>query len=83
MKTKRSLIKIIKDTIFCKKYKKEINGLDIRKAIASKIWGDKIMASQVLIESVAFQTFKYVINFKIKSEGNTTFTIHLKYGNNI
>ena len=80
LKNKRSSIKIIKETAFSKKYKKEINGLDIRKAIASQIWGDTIMSCQIIIESVEFEKFKYVVNFKIKSEGKTPFTIHLKYG---
>ena len=39
-----------------------------------------MLASQVTIESISFKTFEYIINFKIKSEGKTIFTIHLKYG---
>tara|TARA_Y100000591_G_scaffold128167_1_gene109750 strand:- start:354 stop:662 length:309 start_codon:yes stop_codon:yes gene_type:complete len=81
---KTIIIKIIikeqKDKIFNKNNKKKINGLDIRRNIASKIWGDKMLASQVTIESISFKTFEYIINFKIKSEGKTIFTIHLKYG---
>ena len=58
----------------------KISGLDIKKAISLKIWGNKINAFQIIINSITFNSFDYRIDFKVKSEGKKIFSINLKYG---
>ena len=65
---------------FNKNKKNKISGLDIRSAISLKIWGNKINASQIIIDSIYFGPFEYRIDFRVKSEGKKLFTINLKYG---
>ena len=70
----------LKRSIFNKTNRKAISGLDIKKAIAINIWGDMIHASKITILSIKFNLFRYNIDFKVKGEGNRTFSIILKYG---
>ena len=69
-----------KGSIFNKANRKAISGSDIKKAIALNIWGDMIHASQITILSIKLNSYHYNIDFKVKSEGDRTFSIVLKYG---
>ena len=54
--------------------------MQIRKDISLQIWGDKINADQIIINSITFNSFNYRIDFEVKSEGKRIFSINLKYG---